>query len=55
MFGDWRIHDETEKERAKKEAREAKRQMKKTHLVDAEKAEMKGQAQLGGITAPRVA
>lgn len=29
IFGDWRDHDETEKERVKREAREAKREAKR--------------------------
>ncbi|KAF8812922.1 hypothetical protein BYT27DRAFT_6399199 [Phlegmacium glaucopus] len=44
MWGDWRGKDETEKQRAKREKREAKRQSKKQHLIDTEKAKMKGQA-----------
>ncbi|KAF8812916.1 hypothetical protein BYT27DRAFT_6399129 [Phlegmacium glaucopus] len=43
MWGDWRIKDETEKQRAKREKREAKRKNKKMQLIDTEKAEMKGQ------------
>ncbi|KAF8812921.1 hypothetical protein BYT27DRAFT_7158810 [Phlegmacium glaucopus] len=44
MWGDWRRKDETEKERAMREKREAKRENKKKHLTDTEKAEIKGQA-----------
>ena len=46
LIGDWRPWDETERERVKRldrEAkREAKRQKKKTDLVHAEEAEIKG-------------
>ena len=47
LCGDWRLWDETEKERVKRLARiakqEAKRKEKKLQLVDIEEVEMKGQ------------
>lgn len=47
LIGDWRLWDETEKERVKRLARiakrEAKRKEKKLKLVDTEVVEMKGQ------------
>jgi len=46
LYGDWRLWDETEKERVKRLARvakrEAKRKEKKSRLVDIEEVEMKG-------------
>ena len=46
LCGDWRLWDETEKERVKRLARvakrEAKRKEKKSQLVDIEEVEMKG-------------
>jgi hypothetical protein len=38
LVGDWRIMDETEKQRLKREEKMAKRQQKKMALVDTEKA-----------------
>ena len=47
LLGDWRLWDETEKERVKRLARvakrEAKRKEKKMQMVDTEEVEMKGQ------------
>ena len=47
LCGDWRLWDETEKERVKRMARiakrDAKRKEKKLKLVDSEEVEMKGQ------------
>ena len=47
LIGDWRLWDETEKERVKRMARiakrDAKRKEKKLKLVDSEEVEMKGQ------------
>ena len=43
LFGDWRLWDETEKERVKRLAREAKDIEKNMQLVHTEVVEMKGQ------------
>jgi hypothetical protein len=47
LFGDWRLWDETEKERVRRLARVAKREAKckekKMHLVESEVVEMKGE------------
>ena len=55
LIGDWRPHDETEKERVKRLAKEAKREAKLKEkkkglvTVDAEEVEKKEQVKEGGM------